>query len=75
MAKTLAVLQGGGPTAVINATLAAIAERAPNRFDRLIGLPHSFEGAAGGAKGAIDLSSLIAANGEQKRSHLAATPA
>lgn len=74
MAKTLAVLQGGGPTAVINATLAAIAERASDRFDHLIGLPHSFEGASRSEKAAIDLSSLIAVDGEHKRSQLAATP-
>lgn len=44
MTRTLFVLQGGGPTAVINATLAGIAEAAASRFDRFIGLPHCFEG-------------------------------
>lgn len=43
MPRTLFVLQGGGPTSVINATLAGIAERGAGQFDQLIGLRHSFE--------------------------------
>lgn len=43
MARTLFVLQGGGPTPVINATLAGIAESATGHFDQLLGLRHSFE--------------------------------
>jgi len=44
MSRTLFILQGGGPTAVINATLVGIAEQATGVFDNLHGLPHSFEG-------------------------------
>lgn len=43
MSRTLFVLQGGGPTAVINATLAGIAESATGSFDELLGFRHSFE--------------------------------
>ena len=43
MSRSLFVLQGGGPTPVINATLAGIAERASGSFDRLLGFRHSFE--------------------------------
>jgi len=44
MSKALFVLQGGGPTAVINATLAGIIAAAEPHYDRIFGLPHSFEG-------------------------------
>lgn len=57
MDSTLFVLQGGGPTAVINATLAGIAEQASGRFNRLIGLRHSFEGHKDGQL--LDLSYLL----------------
>lgn len=43
MPRALFVLQGGGPTAVINATLAGIAEHASGSFDQLLGFRHSFE--------------------------------
>lgn len=57
MSSTLFVLQGGGPTAVINATLAGIAEQASGKFDRLIGLRHGFEGHEGGRL--LDLGHLL----------------
>lgn len=44
MPKSLFVLQGGGPTAVINATLAGLLESARPLYDAIWGLPHSFEG-------------------------------
>jgi len=43
MPRRLFVLQGGGPTAVINATLAGISEQAAGHFDQLLGFRHSFE--------------------------------
>lgn len=43
MPNTLFILQGGGPTPVINATLAGIAEKAKGNFDQLLGFRHSFE--------------------------------
>lgn len=57
MTKTLFVLQGGGPTAVINATLAGVAKGAIGTFDRLIGVRHSFEPVDG--ERLIDLSPLL----------------
>ena len=57
MSRSLFVLQGGGPTAVINATLAGIAEDAGEHFDSLLGLRHSFEGKEG--EEALDLSYLL----------------
>ena len=70
MGSTLFVLQGGGPTAVINATLAGIAEQATGKFDRLIGLRHSFEGDK--AAPVMDLSDLLGNPEAQKR--LSGTP-
>jgi 6-phosphofructokinase len=73
MTRTLFVLQGGGPTAVINATLAGIAERAAGRYDRLFGLPHSFEGGRDGSY--IDLSTLLERDSnEDPLRRLARTP-
>lgn len=57
MTRTVFVLQGGGPTAVINATLAGIAEQAAGHYDRLLGLIHSFEGGDGCPY--LDLSNLL----------------
>lgn len=37
MGRNLLVVQGGGPTQVLNATLAAIVEEARGKFDRVIG--------------------------------------
>nr|WP_254446776.1 6-phosphofructokinase [Ruegeria sp. HKCCD8929] len=59
------VLQGGGPTAVINATLAGIAEQATGKFDRLFGLRHSFEGDRSAP--IMDLSDLLGNPSAQKR--------
>ncbi len=58
-ARNLLVVQGGGPTQVLNATLAAIVEEAQGKFDRIYG-------ARSGIKGLIqrkfaDLSNLSAA--------------
>jgi len=41
--RTLFVLQGGGPTPVINATLAGVAQSAAEHFNCLLGFRHSFE--------------------------------
>jgi len=57
MSRSLFVLQGGGPTAVINATLVGVAEHASCHFDHLFGLPHSFEGED--EKGVLDLTDLM----------------
>jgi len=57
MKRSLFVLQGGGPTPVINATLAGIAETAAMQFDSLWGLRHSFEGREGAE--VLNLSYLI----------------
>lgn len=65
------VLQGGGPTAVINATLAAIAEKAARSYDRLIGLRHSFE--RSDVK-TIDLTNLLNAGNSSARGRLSRTP-
>lgn len=70
MTSPLFVLQGGGPTAVINATLAGIAEEATGKFDRLFGLPRSFEGRQGAP--VVDLSDLLGNRPAQKR--LSETP-
>ncbi|WP_108816627.1 6-phosphofructokinase [Loktanella sp. Alg231-35] len=70
MTSPLFVLQGGGPTAVINATLAGIAEQATGRYDRLLGLQHSFEGDTNSP--IMDLSELLGNPDAQKR--LAQTP-
>lgn len=70
MNSPLFVLQGGGPTAVINATLAGTAEQASGKFDRLLGLRHSFEGDS--PNPIMDLSDLLGNPKAQKR--LAETP-
>lgn len=71
MPKTLMVLQGGGPTAVINATLAGIAEQAAHSFDQLIGLRHSFERTD---VKTIDLTPLLGASSRPARQRLSSTP-
>lgn len=65
MGRNLLVVQGGGPTQVLNATLAAIVEEARGRFDRIFG-------ARAGIKGfvkdqAVDLDKLPAAQLELLR--------
>ncbi|WP_282610322.1 diphosphate--fructose-6-phosphate 1-phosphotransferase [Pelagibius sp. Alg239-R121] len=57
MSRSLFVFQGGGPTAVINATLAGVLEAAKPHFESVIGLPHSLEGADG--RQTIDLSHFL----------------
>lgn len=65
------VLQGGGPTAVINATLAGIAEQAALSYDRLIGLRHSFECIDDKT---IDLTPLLNPSNRSARKRLSRTP-
>lgn len=65
------VLQGGGPTAVINATLAGIAEQAAHSYDQLIGLRHSFE--CIDVK-TIDLTPLLDPSNRSARKRLSSTP-
>lgn len=72
MTKTLFVLQGGGPTAVINATLAGVAKGAIGTFDRLIGVRHSFEPVDG--ERLVDLSPLLGRANEAQLETLANTP-
>ena len=72
MTETLVVFQGGGPTAVINATLVGVLERAPRRFSRVLGLRHSLELAATAAP--IDLTHLTAGSAEPDRTRLSHTP-
>lgn len=69
MSKVLFVLQGGGPTAVINATLASLIAAAQPHYDRIVGLPHSFEGRPGA--GIIDLARFRDASARER---LASTP-
>lgn len=69
MNKALFVLQGGGPTAVINATLASLIATAGPLYDRIVGLPHSFEGKPDGRL--LDLTEIRTAPGLDT---LAATP-
>ena len=65
------VLQGGGPTAVINATLAGIAEQAAHSYDQLIGLRHSFECTE---VKTIDLTPLLDPSNRSARKRLSNTP-
>lgn len=69
MSKALFVLQGGGPTAVINATLASLMAAAEPHYDRIVGLPHSFEGNPDGSL--VDLTEFRIG---PERETLAATP-
>lgn len=72
MARTLFVLQAGGPTAVINATLASLLEHAHPHFDRVLGLRHSFERITGAPF--VDLSSMTTESASTDRARLAVTP-
>ena len=72
MTETLFVFQGGGPSAVINATLAGILEVAPRRFPRVVGLRHSFEFAATAAP--VDLTELTTESAAGDRARLSHTP-
>ena len=60
MRGDLMVAQSGGPTAVINASLAGIvsAARKSGDFKRVLGLRHGILGALPGGKGIVDLSEL-----------------
>jgi ATP-dependent phosphofructokinase / diphosphate-dependent phosphofructokinase len=72
MSETLIVFQGGGPTAVINASLAGILREASGNFSRVIGLRHSLERTD--VPDLIDLSHLIGPDAEEERTRLAHTP-
>lgn len=65
------VLQGGGPTVVINATLSGIAEQAAHTYDQLIGLRHSFERTD---VKTIDLTYLLDPGNHSVRERLSCTP-
>lgn len=62
MPRTLCVLQGGGPTAVMNASLAGVVQQAAGRYDRLLGFRHGFEGCADAP--VRDLSDLLVAGND-----------
>lgn len=71
MSETLVVFQGGGPTAVINATLAGVLEAANGRYSKVLGLKHSLEFA--GLRDPIDLSDLMSPNRSLQRARLCRT--
>ncbi len=58
--RNLLVVQGGGPTQVLNATLAAIVEEAQGQFQRILGARSGIKGLVAG--GEVDLSQLSAAD-------------
>ncbi|HET7769739.1 MAG TPA: diphosphate--fructose-6-phosphate 1-phosphotransferase [Chloroflexota bacterium] len=58
--ETLLVGQSGGPTPVINASLAGVIEGARGRFRRILGLRHGIEGALAGQT--VDLTELADAD-------------
>jgi ATP-dependent phosphofructokinase / diphosphate-dependent phosphofructokinase len=66
-ARNLLIVQGGGPTQVLNATLAAIVEeaRSSGRFGRIYGAHMGLKGFAGGST--VDLNRLSAADLESLR--------
>lgn len=70
--QTLFIFQGGGPTPVINATLAAVLERAGQSYGRIFGLRHSFEIAA--PENLLDLTDLAAPSQSDARARLSRTP-
>jgi ATP-dependent phosphofructokinase / diphosphate-dependent phosphofructokinase len=59
-ARNLLVVQGGGPTQVLNATLAAIVEEAQGKFDRIYGARCGIKGLV--QRKYVELSSLPAAD-------------
>ena len=63
MAPNLLVAQSGGPTAVINASLAGLVSAAQDTggFKRVLGLRHGILGALPGGAGYLDLAALDAA--------------
>ena len=72
MASNLLIAQSGGPTAVINASLAGLISTAQETgvFKRVLGLRHGILGALPGGNGCLDLTTLDAA----RLTALAATP-
>ncbi len=72
MASNLLIAQSGGPTAVINASLAGLVSAAQDTgaFNRVLGLRHGILGALPGGGGSLDLTALDAA----RLTALAATP-
>ena len=72
MARNLLIAQSGGPTAVINASLAGLVSAAQDTggFNRVLGLRHGILGALPSGDGYLDLTTLDAA----RLSALAATP-
>ena len=72
MAPNLLIAQSGGPTAVINASLAGLVSAAQDSggFRRVLGLRHGILGALPGGDGSLDLTTLDAA----RLTALAATP-
>ncbi len=72
MASNLLIAQSGGPTAVINASLAGLVSAAQDTgvFKRVLGLRHGILGALPGGDGCLDLTTLDAA----RLTALAATP-
>ncbi len=72
MAPNLLIAQSGGPTAVINASLAGLVSAAQDTgtFSRVLGLRHGILGALPGGEGCLDLTALDAA----RLNALAATP-
>lgn len=73
MGETLLVFQAGGPTAVINATLAGLLEAAPSRFSKVLGLRNSLEFPEISGN-PLDLSSLTTSCAAEKRAALSMTP-
>ncbi|MGI8424419.1 MAG: diphosphate--fructose-6-phosphate 1-phosphotransferase [Chloroflexota bacterium] len=63
--ETLLVGQSGGPTPVINGSLAGLLTGAGKRFGRVLGLRHGIEGAMAGD--VVDLSALTASDVEALR--------
>ena len=63
MARNLLIAQSGGPTAVINASLAGLVSAAQDAgvFKRILGLRHGILGALPGGDGCLDLTALDAA--------------
>ncbi|MGB3314030.1 MAG: 6-phosphofructokinase [Albidovulum sp.] len=72
MTDTLFVFQGGGPTAVINATLAGLLETARGRYSKVFGLRHSLE--LSGVQAPVDLTGLTGSDAADARARLARTP-
>lgn len=72
MSDTLIVFQGGGPTAVINATLSGVLQGAAGRFSSVLGLRHSLELTA--ERALIDLTDLCRPDAEAARACLGRTP-